>query len=371
MAIYSPVALVPNNTAILHTANNVFTWENSGDVQTHYQIKIYKNSDNSLIYDSTKLASSNPQHTLTSGTLSNAETCKWQVTAYSNLLSAKSSWYLFYTASLPTVTISSTPSNNQTWTFDAIYSSAQNIPVKTYRYYLYNASTPTVAIGDSGELYPITLVTNSSTPLTHTFDGMLSEQTYSVKCVVVNQQDVTVESGLSTFTVNYNYPPPIPKLTVTPDNEFGIMRLNWSKLKQILPVVGGTQDYDYVQGKWNYGIKVNVGTTITYTEPIPEDYTLYFWVKFPTGYTGDVLKFNKNTNTGMRIFFTGNQFGFELDNVITIGRMIETLHPSDTLAPSDTLFMTGGNILENWVILGIKHGELLIKGEDFEEILTL
>ena len=357
MAIFSATNLSPNNFSLISSTPNIFSWDfNGSDTQTDYQIFIYDNDTNTLVYYSTKITSSNEYHTVSSGTLTNNKTYKWQVQTFINSNSAKSSWFIFKTNSAPTLTMGSLPTSKQTYTFSTTYSHAENIPIRTYRYQLFLASTPLSSIADSGEIYPDSLIINSSTSLEYTFDGMLSGETYLVECTCVNQNSQTATTGQQSFSVTYNYPPNIPNIIITPNNNLGIMTVDWTNLIQVLPVVTGT--YSYVTGKFGYGLQLDEGSYITYNgETYPEDYTLYFWIKLPVNFNGDIMKLtlNSNSNNIMRVFLDNNRFGFQLGDLITCG--------------GDT----SGNLNGHFIKIGLKYSELIVQdtNTNYLEILTV
>lgn len=353
MSIYSPTNLYPNNISIVASTPNTFTWQSNGDSQTDYQLVIYRNDTNVQVYDSTKITSTSSSHVVQSGTLSNDLIYKFQVTTYSGVNSAKSSWCLFFTNSLPTLVLGATPTSVQTFEFSALYNSTELIPVLTYNFNLYLASTPTTPIATSGDIYSDELVTISATPLTYVFDGMISETEYSIECTCTNQRGVVLDTGLQTFTINYTYPPSISSLIVTPDNTDGTMTLNWSSLRFVLGFVDNT--YSYVSGKFNQGLELDIGSKLYYnTETIPQDFTEYKWIELPSGYNGIIAKFGDTSSddTGMQLFYSNNHFGFKHGSYITCGR-------------------DASSLIGTWVLIGIKYGKILIKGTGYEEIISM
>jgi len=306
-----------------------------------------------LVYDSTKITSSNEYHTVPSGTLINNNIYKWRVTTYSGLNSANSQFTLFYAYSTPTLVLGATPTSVQTFNFSALYNSSENIPVKNYQAYLYLSATPTLPIQESGYIFPTGLISTSATPLTYEFDGMESDKQYGIRFTCENQHGNVLDTGISNFNISYTYPPSIPSLIVSGNNANGTIDLDWSALKYILGFVDGT--YSYVTGKFGLGIQLDAGSKLYYnTETIPEDYTTYLWLKIPSGYSGILAKFGTNSTdeNGMQVFFVGNKFGFKMGNYLTIGR-------------------DASNLINSFVLIGVKYGKLIIKGSGYQEILTM
>lgn len=369
--IYSATQLIPNNIQIDATVANTFTWVFNGEYQTAYQVKIYKNSDNSLIHDSGKITFPYDYHIIGENILTNGNTYKFKVETWEGNNSAISNWSIFHCYADPTLTIGDLPTSNQTFEFQAFYSQTQNVPLKTYRFYLYLASDTENPLSDSGDLYPDALIINNTVPIKHTFDGLLNDTEYAVKATCINQFGKLAETGLHTFTVNYTYPTPLPNLVVVSDSELGTVKLDWTGLVQVLPTIHGT--YSYVTGKYGYGLKLDQGSYIEYTETIPKDFSANFWLKISDGFTGDILKIGTD---GMRIFFTGTKFGFQLENITTVGQNRSTmggLVPSETLVPSLTLVPSeaGSDLYDNFFLIVIKHGILMVTINSETETISI
>ncbi len=60
--LFLPTLLSPNSVSIDATLNNIFLWQPNGDQMTSYKILIYRNDTSVLVYDSTQITSSVPQH---------------------------------------------------------------------------------------------------------------------------------------------------------------------------------------------------------------------------------------------------------------------------------------------------------------------
>lgn len=352
--VYSPTNISPNDISIDATEDNTISWSFNGlGSQTDYQVKIYLNSDNSLVADSGKVSSSSESYILTSGTLTNDNIYKTQITLWDGTDTAKSTWTLFYCNTTPTLTIGSTPTSVQTFEFSALYNSTESIPILTYKFNLYLSSTPTTIITTSGDLYPDELIAVSATPLSYVFDGMESETEYSIECTCTNQRGIVLTTGLHAFVISYTYPPSISSLIVTPDNTDGTISLNWSSLRFVLGFVDGT--YSYVLGKFNQGLELDLNSKLYYnTETIPEAYTVYFWTNIPSGYNGTIVKLGSDSSddTGMQLLYSNDRFGFKHGNYITYGRIASSL-------------------IGTWVLIGVKYGKILIKGTGYEEVISM
>jgi len=355
LALYSPTNLAPNNTSEDATEPILFRWTYNGvgveAIQTHFQVKIYKNSDNTLVHDSTKTASSNNFYTLSSTPLVNNNDYKFQVTVWSNASSANSNWVLFFCFERPTFTIGSLPSSTQTHEFSATYYSAQGVPLKTYRAYLFSENDLNNPISDSGNIYPETLITNGT--VYYEVDGLETDETYYVQFVGLDQNNYELDTGQHEFSIVYNYPPAIPNLLVTEDKSNGTLILNWVDVQQKIAQVDGT--FSYIDGLFNKSLQLDTNSKLLFTEPFLDGFTLYFWVKLPNDYSGNLVQFGDNM-IGMKIFVDpSKRFGIKCGEFVSIGREI----------------FSEDNIFNNWILIGVQNGTLIVKGSIFEEVLNV
>lgn len=336
MAMYSPTFLIPDNIAIDKNVNNTFSWQNNvsgGDSQVAFQLFILRNSDNVSVYDSTKITSSTSSHVVPLNTLVNGTIYKWQVRVWRDSTNYVDSEYiLFYANATPTLTMTVNNITSQNFTFTASYSQAEGIPIRHFRFILYDNTDAIVQ--DSGYIY-------STTP-SYQMTGMVSGNTYKIECQVTNQREQFKSSGIYTFTTNYAYPDAIPELIVTPLNDIGSIQLNWTNIKQIFGTTNGA--YSFVTGKFGNGIKLNNGTTLTYSELIPSDFTITGWYKFASGFKGVILKVDD-----YEIGYDGTKFYYKNSYRITAGR--------NRTLPTD------------FFLIGVKHCEIVIVTSTYVEIL--
>jgi hypothetical protein len=293
LALYSPSFLYPDNISVIASTPNTFTWQFNGNVQTDYQLMVYKNSDNTLVYNTGKINSSNQYHIVPSGVLVNGIAYKWRVTTYSNAFSANSNWTFFQANSLHTITISiPTIINTQNYVASFIYNQSEGIGLKQYRGLLYdNAATPNL-IQDSDWIYI------SATPnqvINYKISGLVSGNSYKFQLLTKNQQDAEVDTDLYSFNVSYTYPDNIPEFTVNPNNN-GSIKLSWTNLKQIFGTVTGS--YTYIDGKFNKDIHLDLNGVLSYTEKIPEGFTIAFWLKLNSDFSGDFLRIGSDFSVG-------------------------------------------------------------------------
>lgn len=336
MTLYQPSFLTPENLSINSSVNNTFTWQNNGDSpQTDYRLYILKNSDNTVVYDSTKTTSTSTQHIVPANTLSSNILYKWFLKIYSGATEVTSDYIIFKTNSPPTVSLSVTNLTVQNYTFTATYSQSESVPVKCFRFILYDNLNN--ILRDSDWIY--------DTTIQYQVTGMVTGTTYKIECQTIDQNEMTATSGVKTFTVNYDLPDTVPALTVTEMNDIGAIKLEWGNIKQVLPAVSGT--YQYVSSKFNKGIHLDVNTTLTYTEGIPKDFTLIKWIKLPVGYSGIFLKLGNDFEVG----YDGDSQRFFYQNQYRITAGLTRILPTEEF------------------LVGIKQSKVIIKAPTFEEII--
>lgn len=335
MALYKPTFLSPDNIGIDGDANYTFTWETNGDAQTDFQLYIY-DLDNNLVYDSTKITSATASHVVPLSTLTNGTEYKWYVKIWASVSYVSSDWVGFDANTTPTISIDAfaDPLPNQNYTFTATYTQAESVPVKSFEFILYDASD--VEVTSSGLVY--------DTTVEYEIVGMLDSTNYKIECNITTQNGMTATSGKTSFSTDYDLPDTIPELTITENNTYGYVTLSWANLVQVLPVVSGSYSY-VVGGKFNKGIQLDSGTTMVYSETIPEDFTMVFFIKLPVGFTGTFL----TLGTDFYIGYDGTKFTYtnQFRNTASQARAL----------PAD------------FFLVGIKPSEVIIKTTTYEEVI--
>lgn len=354
MAIYSPTQLLPNATSVDPTATPTISWTYNGigteASQTDYQVVIYSLA-NSLVYDSTKTTSSNEYHVMSSTPLSAGQTYKYKVTTWSGASSADSAWTLLHANSVSSLTLSATPTNQQTFSFSCTYSQAEDIKLLTYVANLYLASDLTTPIDTSGTVYPTSLIGDGDT-ISYEFDGMITGTQYAIEFTGITQRGEEITSGQTTFTVTYTYPADIPLLEVEANNDEAYIQLDWSAIRQVLGTVSGTYSFES-DGRFNKGLQLDAGSTYTLIKDINEDFTFTGWFNLASGFNGTICKFyNDDDGSFIRVFFNGTKFGFEMSNgFITVGK-------------------NASSAIGEWILIGYKYGKLIINSLSHNEIIS-
>jgi hypothetical protein len=292
--LFAPSSLNPDSISFDATKVYKFTFKNNGDVQTHYNLKIYNNSTSAQVYTSNKTASSISEHNLPANSLTNNLEYKYQLEVFSNAQSVLSEFIFFKTNTTPIITMT-VPSSISTTSsiFSATYSQAQSIPFNKFKFILYDSVDEILL--SSGWQYGYNL--------TYTFDGFVNNKTYKVECITDSQYSLGGSSGKKTFSVSFVAPDAANILQAIPDNNNGTVQIGWSSIDETYAKVIGT--YSYVTGKFNKGVQLNAQSSITYEKNVPEDYTINFWVKLASGFVGNILHLG---NAEFIVGYNGTRF---------------------------------------------------------------
>ena len=293
--IYSPVSLSPSNLSVIYNIDNVFSWSSRGSQSDKYQIKILKNDDNTLTYDSGQIISANTYHTVPASTLSAGVNYKWQVQVWLGTSSAVSQYAFIASNSAPTIiftdpNFASPPIvlPGQNYLFKALYDQAENISISKYRFILYD--TDNNIIEDTGYIYGFSPE--------YEFDGMIRDSSYQIECIAVSQSNISCTTGKQTFSIaSYTIPNTVPDIEILANDDNASIEVIWSDLKIVTPNVVGT--YSYVDGKFDKGILLDDTTTIEYLETItPNDNILSGWYQFIFGQDGNFVQLGDHVFVG-------------------------------------------------------------------------
>ena len=276
MAILKPSNISPSNISLDATQQIVVSWKNYGDRQYHYQIKIYKNSDNSLVLDTGKITSFNTFHVINAGTLTNGTQYKHQITLWNQINeSVTSDWVFFKCSSIPTCSFTnlSTTILNSSYTFQGFYSQAQNVPIKSWQMILYNSYDE--IIGTS----PITY----SSIIEYEFAGFKNEKDYKIELQVYSQDNLLATTGKIPFYVRYEVPKSALSLRAENVKELAAVRLLWN----IVQIIGksngafiGNEKLDVTNGRKVY---FDEGFNMS------NNFTLKLWIESVTNYDFNIL----------------------------------------------------------------------------------
>ena len=118
-------------------------------------------------------------------------------------------------------------------TFTSVYTQAESISLNYWNMIFLNSNNEVI----------LTTSNSYSANISYEFDGFISNSTYKVYTTVTNQQNITAQSPIYTFTVIYAS----PSLTVIPTAillpELSAVKVLWSPAVQIEGTVTGTSEY--------------------------------------------------------------------------------------------------------------------------------
>lgn len=306
MAIYLSTFLSPKNSCIDMATNQDFSCQVNGTVITDYQIIIYKVSDNTVLYDSTKLHLTTSlydketlTHTITGGTVTYRGACKWTIKTYSSALYTTTTETLFYNQTTPTLTFSpSSTITSKLCDFTATYAQTESIALKRFKFIW--ADSASVEIEDSDWIY--------SANIHYEFDGFTNGTSYKVKCITEDQLGIIVDSGYKDFTVSYTPPSLTISPTVTLLADKSAIKIEWSNVTQILGVVSGTSSYvdDFLVTN-NHGLQLDASSSIEFTLDIPEEFTTTIVYQPDATFTSGIMV---RLGTDYDIGYDGTRFYF-------------------------------------------------------------
>jgi len=311
MSVYQSKFLIPNSTAVDFSSNQTFTSVVQGSVITHYQLLIKRVDTNATLYDSTKLAATPNLYNdatlsiiITGGTITYKGEVKQQVITWSGSDYASTREILFYSDSLPSVSLTVPATvTAKSVTFTSTYTQAESVGIKKYIYYLYNTSNE--ELDNSGDIY--------SAELAQEFDGFVDGLSYKVECVVTDIHGTTTTTGKQSFTVDYSK----PILVITPsavvNNEESTVSNQWAEAIQIIGTSSGTISYvtDHLE-VGNTGLKINSSGSATWTVAIPAVFTQTVLFNSDGFTSGRIIKYD-GAGGFYEIGYDGNSFYFIIE----------------------------------------------------------
>jgi hypothetical protein len=356
--IYSPIGLQPSNTAINPLTNNSFSWINRGSPQSSYRLKILKNEDNTVIYDTTQLTSSNTSHVVPSGTLTAGINYKWNVQVWYGSSTATSQYSFIQSSSLPTIEFFDPDFNSppvvlpgQNYLFKALYSQAEDISISKFKYILYDENDNIIL--DTGYIYGFTPE--------YEFEGMIRSNTYKVECIAVSQNGLTCTTGKQEFSIDtFSIPDTTPDIDVISNDTDASITVSWGDLKLVTPIVSGT--YSYVPAKFNEGLLLDDSSEIDFQETVtPDSNILSGWYKFTYGQDGDFVKLGSDVFGGFEYstqrFYIRNGINYTYSNQIGLYTVNDfgTLTIGDLVGDFRNPAFNPTDIINNWFFIAINN----------------
>lgn len=334
---FTPTSLSPEFITFDATQSYTFKWTPQGMPQVYYQVYIYKISDNTLAYSSSKTASSVGSFTLSGGSLTNGISYKWRVDVYQDITNYISSEYISFSCAVsPTVTLGATPTNVQNYLFTATYTTASTTQIQKFRFILYDNFNS--IIQDSRDIYGFNVQ--------YQINGLISSFPYKIECIVTDQNNLTGTTGKVAFSVTYTSASSVNLFTVTALDDEGAIKIDFNQINQTSGTITGTSSY--TTGKFNQGLQLDIGSYIDFVYNVPTIYTLTFYTKLPTNFTGDVMKFDNGT---FRVFYDGSRYGYQFGDYITCGSLRSLPSPSE------------------FIKIAVKYGKIIVQTSLYTEYI--
>jgi hypothetical protein len=285
--LQKPYNLSPaGGVAIDANENNDFSWSVSGDVQTAFEIKIYDNMTNSLIWSLPKTYSYSTKYTLPPSTLINGKEYKWRVTVYNEKnQSITSDYQIVQTSSRPTVNVNqigvvSAPS----YLFSAVYSQLEGVPIRSWNVLLYDEDF--ALIEQSG--------IKTESILEYLFSNLKSEKSYYIEFQVTSIKGLTNTSGKIKFNVLYTQPRVNANLTAENLSDIAGIRLSWN----VIQIIGETDTAPIFIDNEKIDL-LNNRVVFSKGFSVSNNFTIKLWIEKPKN-KKDIL-FLKGKNAQMRL----------------------------------------------------------------------
>lgn len=241
------------------------TWQVSGDPSVAYQLRFFRNTDNSLAYDTGKITSFAQAHTLPSNTLSNGLEFKIQITIWNQAnASISSDNEVFQTSSRPVVTLDTIVTvPSPSYSFSANYSQAESVAMRSWVVYLYNSDKTKIS-QSSISIEP---------SIEYLFSNMKSGTTYFIEFQVTSAKGLVGTSGLIQFEVQYQQPDIKVNLTAENTDNAGML-ISWNTIQ----IIGSTTKTPiFIDGTF---IDLT-NDTFSWSEgfSLSQDFTIKIWMK--------------------------------------------------------------------------------------------
>jgi len=317
MAVYRPIGFSPNNTTIDMLEIQVFT-AIMQSTTTDYALKIFKISDNTVLYDSGKVnltvaLYATEQLNITvpiTPSIGTVRDLKYTITVWNLQETVTSREIPFKNYEMPTlsVTVPNTI-NEQSYEFIGVQSQPQGIIVERFKYELYDNNFN--KISSSGYIY------NSS--LRYTFSNFLDNTQYKITCETYDINGIYTKSQTYNFLVDYESPSVLFKPLVENIKNTSAIRLSWAGAYSLEGVSTGTISYidDFIY-LGNTGIDIETSSNVKWDSVnILEDNTVSFLFKpKSTGFSGNILNLSNTTDgISLNIGFNGSAFYKEQNGI--------------------------------------------------------
>lgn len=370
--LYTPTFLNPRNNTIDPSVNNTFSCQINGTKCVAYEIFIMKNSDNSQVYTSTKVDLAETlydkdilEHEVPADTLliATATEYKWKIKTYYNTTDYSESGEAFFTAfGTPTIEFDNFIPivTTQSYEFIINYTHPQDVAIRKFKFILYD---------NNNEILEETEWRFSGN-IRHTFEGFINESQYGVKCIVEDQNGITVETDIQTFTIEYGEltVPSFP--TVKQKEELSAVEIEWYAKQIIGQVEGGSHIYlNNFMVEGNNALELGEDAILNFNFDIPKDFSLTFYIKLDTDFQGVFCKLNDSYYIGYendRFYFHNNGV-----NIYGIPRSIPAYPFYVVVNPTEVIIKKifdddTGEVLKNLIDHGENYSNWATSGNNYK-----
>lgn len=233
--IYKPINILPDNDFYATGKPVVITWNNSGDIMYYFQITIYNNATDALVYDSKLITTFTPKHEITQVLPLGIH--KFKITVFNEKKeSAVSNYQIFTIAPSPTLRLNLKEGDiiaTQTLSLSAEYSHPTGTKHKYYRFILYDAYKN--VIETSSYLY--------NSKFAYTYKTLLAnEEFYYAQISVITYDNIEASSAMVGFKAVYLKPELRFYLQAETMERQPYVKLSWS-VTRIIGEIAGTPVY--------------------------------------------------------------------------------------------------------------------------------
>lgn len=400
MALYRPTNITPSsfsglgNGTVDVTQDLVVSWQVEGaSAMTAYQIVIQQNdTDSTQVYDSGQVNLDTPFF----GTDYQGNIQRFSATIAASELTGLTNGYengykmvitqwwssedsvqqiqpsYFITRAEPTLTLDevTTPLQVRKYLFSAKYEQAQGDSLYWFRWYLANSGEEDTPFKDTGNIY-------GTEDIRFSYDGFITGQSYSIRCVCETENGVTADTGWVEISVSYSLSllNGVVQGCRVPGIEDAVL-VAWPAIQYIPGEADGTYTVE------NGAINLPLGSSVTWDQVngnamnLNPPWSVAFKINI-TGNSGTPLTLNgasnalsvSYTSAGFTVTLNGTA-AYVLNTYVAVGDVwivvitpsavyfrldcIENgLFPAETLYPAEDLYPEAGAIstfqfTENW-----------------------
>lgn len=363
MGQFMPSSLIPSTLTETYSVDATqelkFSCQINGtSPTTQYRLQIMQNNSSStLVYDTDVVTLDSPLYpvdyngnpnelvvTIPANTMQNNNNYKWSITSYWASGNITSYENVFYTYATPTLSIDSVPStlSQNSYTFTATYTQAQNVGIEKFGWILINVGTQEVLVD--------TITQNNiySSDVQLSYDGFFTNNTYKIMCQCWGSNGVIVSTEYAQFDVSYDVESLTGTVIATQQSDSGIL-LEWPELSSIV----GT----YVQGSGA------VSSPNYYYNDIVQSQVIH--LTYGTSTTdASYVQFNQVNSSAMSFpLFSSHVISFNWNDYNAIGSSLYKFYLNSS---PNTYIQIYLNDSQNFSILYMNNGETIYDQEFYK-----